>query len=168
MCNQLYYHQNHDNYNEFYWIMKLSTKGRYAARAMLELALNFGKGPVLLRTIAQSQEIPERYLEQIMIALVSAKLVRSARGQHGGFRLSKPPKEIRLSQIIQAVEGSITPVECVDDPKLCNRVNICVTCDIWQKLKEAIFEVLDSVTLDNMIEMQNKKITTPKAQIYYI
>ena len=95
--------------------MKLSTKGRYAARAMLELALNFGKGPLQLREIAQKQEISERYLERLMTALVTAGLVRSLRGRHGGFKLAKPPKEIQLAQIIQAVEGSLSPVDCVDN-----------------------------------------------------
>ncbi len=148
--------------------MKLSTKGRYGARAMLELALNYKKGPVLLRDIAKRQEISERYLERMMTALVAAGLVRSLRGKHGGFSLAKSPVEIKLSEIIQVVEGSIAPVACVDDPKLCNRVNICITRDIWGKMKKAILKVLDSITLENMIEMQKKKAAKPKTQMYYI
>ncbi|TET69253.1 MAG: RrF2 family transcriptional regulator [Candidatus Aminicenantes bacterium] len=148
--------------------MKLSTKARYGARAMLELALNYEKGSLLLREIAQRQEISHRYLERIMNVLVSAGLVRSSRGQHGGFSLAKSPGEIRLSQVIQAVEGSIAPTSCVDDPKICNRVDICITRDIWEKLKKAMLEVLDSITLDNMIEMQKKKLAKPKGRMYYI
>ena len=148
--------------------MKLSTKGRYSARAMLELALNYEKGSVLLRDIAERQEISERYLERMMNALVSAGLVRSSRGQHGGFSLAKPPGEIKLSEVIQVVEGSIAPVSCVDDPKVCNRVDICITRDIWERLKNAMSEILESITLENMIEMQKKKLTSPKARMYHI
>ena len=140
--------------------MRLSTKGRYASRAMLELAMAYGNGPIRLSEIAEKQEISVRYLERMMNAMVTAGLVRSTRGQHGGFNLSRPPVEIRLRQIIQAVEGSITPVECVDDPKLCDRYDICVMKEIWKKLKEAINDVLDSVTLDDMVEMQQKKIAS--------
>ena len=93
--------------------MKLSTKGRYAARAMLELALNDRKGIIQLKEIARKQDISERYLERLMSILVSAGLVRSVRGQHGGFSLAKPIHEIRLSQIVEATEGSISLVECV-------------------------------------------------------
>jgi len=148
--------------------MKLSTRGPYASRAMLDLALNYGKGSVSLKNIARRQEISERYLEHIMIVLLSAGLVQSTRGSHGGFSLVKLPKEIKLSQIIQAVEGSISPVACVDDPKLCNRVDACVTYEIWKKLKKAMLEVLDSVTLKDMVKMQKKKLSKQKDRMYYI
>jgi len=148
--------------------MKLSTKGRYGTRAMLELALDYKKGPVLLRDIAQRQEISERYLERMMTALVSAGLVRSSRGKHGGFTLARPPGEIRLSQVIQAVEGSIAPASCVDDPKLCDRVDICITRDIWKRLKKSMLETLDSITLENMVVMQKNKLAKPEARMYYI
>jgi Rrf2 family cysteine metabolism transcriptional repressor len=138
--------------------MKLSTKGRYAARAMVELAMAYGTGPVRLSEIAEKQQISVRYLERMMNAMVTVGLVRSTRGQHGGFNLSKPPEEIRLGQVIQAVEGSLTPVECVDDPKLCHRCGLCVTREIWKTLKEAIDNVLDSVTLEDMVEMQQKNL----------
>jgi len=148
--------------------MRLSTKGRYGARAMLELALNYKKGTILLRDIAHRQEISESYLERMMTALVSAGLVRSSRGQNGGFILAKPPGEIRLSKIIQAVEGSISPVACVDDPALCKRVSICITRDIWKKLKEAMTDVLDSITLKDMVNMQKDKCAELDEQMYYI
>ncbi|MFQ3675498.1 MAG: RrF2 family transcriptional regulator [Endomicrobiia bacterium] len=137
--------------------MKLSTKGRYATRAILELALNYGKGVMTLQDIAKRQEISVRYLERLMSTLVSAGIVSSIRGQHGGFFLSKPPKEIKLSQVIQVVEGSLSPVPCLDNPKLCKRVGICSTKDIWTKIKKAILDVLDSITLEDMIKMQKKK-----------
>jgi Rrf2 family protein len=148
--------------------MKLSTKGRYAPRAMLDLALNYGKGPMSLKNIGRRQEISERYLEHIMITLQSAGLVQSTRGSRGGFSLAKLPKEIKLSQIIQAVEGSISLVACVDDPKLCNRVDTCVTHEIWKKLKKAMLKVFDSVTLEDMLKMQKKKLSKQKDRMYYI
>ncbi|MEW6684655.1 MAG: Rrf2 family transcriptional regulator [Candidatus Edwardsbacteria bacterium] len=148
--------------------MRLSTKGRYGARAMLELALNYEKGIISLREIGQKQGISEGYLERMMTILVSAGLVRSSRGQHGGFSLARPPKEIRLSRVIQIVEGTIAPVPCLDEPKLCSRVDICVTRDIWETLKKAMLEVLDSITLEDMVKMQKKKLSRPKFQMYYI
>ena len=148
--------------------MKLSTRGRYASRAMLDLAQNYGKGFVPLKDISRRQEISERYLEHIMIVLLSAGLVQSTRGSRGGFSLAKLPKEIKLSQIIQAMEGSIAPVACVDDPKLCNRVDVCVTYEIWKKLKKVMLEVLDSVTLEDMVNMQKKKLSKQKDRMYYI
>ena len=138
--------------------MKLSTKGRYAARAMLELAMAYGTGPIHLSKIARGQEISERYLERMMNAMVTAGLVRSTRGQYGGFHLSMAPDEIRLLQVVQATEGTLTPVDCVDDPKLCNRSDFCITRDIWGRLKTEIENVLDSITLHDMVEMQQKKI----------
>lgn len=148
--------------------MRLSARGRYAPRAMLDLALNYGKGPVSLKNIAKRQEISEKYLGHIMIALLSAGLVQSARGSRGGFSLAKLPKEIKLSKIIQAVEGSISPVACVDNPKLCNRVDVCVTYEIWKKLKKSMLEVFDSVTLEDMVKMQKKKLSKQKDRMYYI
>jgi len=148
--------------------MKLSTRGRYAPRAMLELALNYGKGPLSLKNIARKQEISERYLGHIMNALLSAGLVQSTRGSHGGFSLSKLPEEIKLSQIIQVAEGSISLVACVDDSKLCNRVDTCVTYEIWKKAKNVILEVFDSVTLEDMVKIQKKKSSKQKDRMYYI
>lgn len=148
--------------------MKLTTKGRYAARAMLELALNHGNGSIQLREIAQKQEISERYLERMMTALVTAGLVRSTRGQNGGFSLAKNPNEILLSQIIQAVEGSLSLVDCVDDDQWCSRADICITRDIWVKVKEAMLDVLNGINLEQMVKMQKKKLNQPGHKMYHI
>jgi len=137
--------------------MKLSTKGRYAARAMLELALRHGKGPILLKDIAKIQGVSTRYLERIMSVLVSAGLARSYRGHKGGFTLAKNPEEINLLQIIQAVEGSIALVECVDSPAYCERSASCVAHEIWAGLKISMTGVLEAVTLGKMVELQLKK-----------
>ncbi len=137
--------------------MRLSTKGRYGARAMLDLALNFGKDPILLRDIARRQEVSEKYLEHSISALRKAGLVRSVRGARGGYILAKSPSEIRLSKIMEVLEGSMAPVDCVDDPQVCHRANLCVTRDIWVKMKEAIDNILKSTTLQDMVEQQKEK-----------
>ncbi|MEE9191076.1 MAG: Rrf2 family transcriptional regulator [Candidatus Aerophobetes bacterium] len=147
--------------------MRLSTKGRYGARAMLDLALNFGKEPVLLRDIATRQEVSEKYLEHSMSSLRNAGLVRSIRGARGGYILAKPPSEIRLSEIMEVLEGSMAPVECVDDPEVCHRADLCVTRDIWEKMKEAIDNILESTTLEDLAERYKDKESS-NAIIYNI
>jgi len=147
--------------------MRLSTKGRYGARAMLDLALNSSEGPVLLREIARRQEVSEKYLEHSITTLRKAGLVRSIRGARGGYVLAKSPSQIRLSEIMQVLEGSMAPVECVDDPQVCQRAQLCVTRDIWAEIKEAIDNILESITLQDMVERQNRKRNS-KAIMYDI
>jgi len=147
--------------------MRLSTKGRYGARAMLDLALNSSEGPVLLRDIAKRQEVSEKYLEHSITTLRKAGLVRSIRGARGGYVLAKSPSQIRLSEIMEVLEGSMAPVECVDDPQVCQRAQLCVTRDIWAKMKEAIDNILESITLQDMVERQNRKKNS-KAIVYNI
>lgn len=138
-------------------MIRLSTKGRYGTRLMLELALQYGKGPVLLKDIAKRQEISEGYLEHFLPLLKAAGLINSSRGAHGGYTLAKTPSKITLKEIVQTLEGSLSPAECVDTPAVCQRVRSCVTRDIWKKLGEKISETLTSVTLKDMVEMQKKK-----------
>ena len=147
--------------------MRLSTKGRYGARAMLDLALNSSEGPVLLREIAKRQEVSEKYLEHSITTLRKAGLVRSIRGARGGYVLAKLPSQIRLSEIMEVLEGSMAPVECVDDPQVCQRAQLCVTRDIWAEMKEAIDNILESITLQDMVERQNRKRNS-KAIVYDI
>ena len=137
--------------------MKLSTKGRYGARAMLDLALHYGEGPIPLRDIAKSQEISERYLQHLMVSLKIGGLVNSKRGARGGLVLAKPPSQTRLSEIIQILEGSIAPVGCVDDPKVCSRVDTCTARDIWKEMTEAMIGVLESTTLEDLVQRQREK-----------
>ena len=148
--------------------MKLSTKGRYCARAMLDLALHYGGGHVSVKDVAQRQGISERYLENLLIPLVSRDLAVSSRGKGGGFALAKNPQEIRLLEVIEAVEGSLAPVHCVDTPGECDRSVACVTLDIWAKLKTAITDVLDSITLQDMINMHKQKMAEESELMYYI
>jgi len=138
-------------------MMRLSTKGRYGARLMLELALYYGKGPVLLKDIAKREEISEGYLEHLLPSLKATGLVNSSRGAHGGYTLAKTPSKITLREVVQALEGPLSLVECVDTPNVCQRVRFCVTRDIWKKLGEKISQTLESVTLKDMVEMQKNK-----------
>jgi len=148
-------------------MMKLSTKGRYAARAMLDLAFHYGEGPILLKDIARRQQISERYLEHLITPIKAAGLVTSMRGARGGFTLAKPPSQIRLSEIIQILEGSIAPVQCVDDPNICSRADLCVTRDIWTEMQKAMSGILESTTLQDLVRRQRDK-EKPEAVTYYI
>ena len=138
-------------------MIRLSTKGRYGTRLMLELALQYGKGPVLLKDIAKRQGISGGYLEHLIPSLKAAGLINSSRGAHGGYTMAKTPSQITLKEIVQTLEGSLSPVECVDAPVVCQRVRSCVARDIWKKLGEKLSEALASVTLKDMVEMQKKK-----------
>jgi Rrf2 family cysteine metabolism transcriptional repressor len=132
--------------------MKLSTRTRYAVRAMLELAENFGKGPLQTRIIAKHQEISVKYLEQLMAALKSAGLIRSQRGAKGGYILSKPPDEIKLSEIFDIFEGPILTVECVGNEKYCDRAGDCVARQVWCEIQKAIKGILESITLQDALD----------------
>jgi len=147
--------------------MKLSTKGRYGTRAMLDLAMHYGEGPILLKDIAKRQQLSERYLEQLVLSLKAGGLLKSVRGAKGGFTLAKPPSQIKLVDIIQTLEGTICPVACVDDPDSCSRVDQCVTRDIWGQVGRAITQVLTSKTLSDLVTQQKEKNKTQKA-MYYI
>ncbi len=136
--------------------MKLSTRGRYAVRAMLDLALQSGDGPTLIKDISERQQISRLYLEQLFTRLKAAGLVRSVRGPRGGFMLTRPPREIRFSDIVQVMEGSMAPVECVDDARFCSRADSCVTRRVWAEVKEAIDRVLTATTLEDLVERQGR------------
>ena len=147
--------------------MKLSTRGRYGTRALLELALHQGEGPVLLKDIAQRQQISVQYLEHLITPLVASGIVRSTRGAKGGVSLAKSPEQVKLSEVIQLLEGSIAPVECVSNPEACDRSELCVTRDIWSELKRAMDGVLESVTLQDLAERQKQKEQSEEV-MYYI
>jgi len=137
--------------------MKLSARARYGTKALLELALHWGEEPVLLKDIAQRQQIPLPYLEHLIGPLVRAGIVRSTRGTRGGVSLLKSPEEVILSEVIQLLEDSLAPAECVDNPGTCSRSNLCVTHDIWDEVKEAVSKVLESITLQDLVERRGQK-----------
>lgn len=134
--------------------MQLSTKARYAARALVELALEYGQEPVKLKDIASRQDISLKYLEQVMFPLRISGYVKTHKGSQGGYVLGRPPEEINMYDVIQTVEGSLAPVDCVDNPKLCQRVNKCVTRNVWVGLKQAIYDELSDITLAELAEKQ--------------
>lgn len=133
-------------------VMNISTKGRYAVRAMLDLALQPRDGPTLIKDISRRQGISDLYLEQLFGRLKVAGLVRSTRGPKGGFTLTRPPTHIKMSDILQAMEGSMAPVDCVDNAKLCTRAKSCTTRSIWVEMKKAMDEVLESTTLQDLVK----------------
>jgi len=139
--------------------MKVSTKGRYSLRTMLDLALHFGEGPVLVKDISKRQMISRGYLEQLFIPLRSAGLVKSTRGASGGFTLARPPSEISLTEIMQVTEGSTAPVPCVDEPGLCTQSNKCTTREVWVEMKRACDSLLDSITLQDLVDRHRKRYT---------
>jgi len=147
--------------------MKLSTRGRYGLRALLDLAVHQGEGMVLLKDIARRQEVSLPYLEHLITPLIAGGLVKSTRGARGGVLLLKPPAEVKLTEVVQLLEGSIALVDCVNDPKVCHRSTSCVTRDIWMQIKDAMTQVLDSTTLQDLVERQRQKEQT-ETGMYHI
>ncbi len=147
--------------------MKLSTKGRYGTRLLLDLALHQHEEPVLLRDIALRQDISLHYLEHLVTPLVAGGIVRTTRGPKGGISLVKPPEQVKLSDVIQLLEGSMAPAECVNDPTVCNRSGICVTRDVWDELKRTTDGILESITIQNLVERHKQKMQ-PKQPMYHI
>ncbi len=137
--------------------MKLSTRSRYGTRVLLDLAMNNGKDPVPLKEIARRQKISLLYLEHIIAPLIAAGLVKSSRGKHGGIKLARPSQEIKLGEVLRLLEGSIAPVDCINDPEVCERSGICATRDVWVELKKAMDGVLENKTLSDLVGMQNTK-----------
>jgi Rrf2 family transcriptional regulator, cysteine metabolism repressor len=136
--------------------MKLSTRKRYATRAMLELADNFGKGPLQTRVIAKHQDISVKYLEQLMSALKSAGVIRSQRGAKGGYVLARSPDKIKLSDIFDIFEGPVVTVECVTNEKYCDRAGDCVARQVWCEIQKAIKGILESITLQDALDKAKK------------
>jgi len=131
--------------------MKISTRARYGTRAMLDIALHNDEGAVMVKDIAARQKISSRYLEQLLLTLKLAGLLRSSRGTKGGFTLSKKPAQIRLLEIVEALDGSIAPVSCVDEPGFYPRAEFCAAHDVWVEVKRAVLNVLNSITLQHLI-----------------
>lgn len=135
--------------------MKISTKGRYALRLMLDLATYNTGGPVSLKDVAKRQEISDKYLEQIISVLNKAGYVRSVRGAQGGYLLKKEPSEYTVGMILRLTEGDLAPVSCVGEEKEeCERRSRCVTVRIWEQIHEAVSNVVDNITLADMLDWQ--------------
>lgn len=138
--------------------MKISTKGRYAIRLMLDLAVHNEDGYISIKTIAQRQGISEKYLEQIIKMLSKHNYVESIRGSQGGYKLTKSPEEYTVGDILRVTEGSLAPVACLDDDEnSCENCMDCVTLEIWQKILDSVNQVVDSITLQELVEKHREK-----------
>ena len=132
--------------------MKLSTRSRYGTRMVLNLAENYNEGPVQIGQIAKQLEVSVKYLEQLIIPLKKAALIKSVRGPKGGHKLAKPPEEVTVGDIVRILEGGIDLSDCIADPKICQNTESCVTRSLWQEATDAMYDKLDSTTFADMIE----------------
>jgi Rrf2 family cysteine metabolism transcriptional repressor len=134
--------------------VSFSTKGEYGVRLMAQLASRHGTGPASLTEIAAQEDLPRAYLEQLVISLRDADLVRSTRGAHGGYELARPPEQIGMGEVLRALEGPIAPMICVtDDPNhvTCQRAGFCTVNFMWVRVRDAISGALDSMTLADLV-----------------
>lgn len=136
--------------------MKVSTKGDYGVRALVELAHHYGQGPVQSAEIASRQQVPETYLDQLLTTLRRAGFIRSVRGPQGGHALIRNPKEVRLSEVMTALEGSLAPIACVDDPDACTRTGGCVQREVWEQVRDATLQILESVSIGDLAEKERQ------------
>lgn len=137
--------------------MKISTKGRYALRLMLDLGMNHTGEPVSLKDVAKRQEMSDKYLEQIISVLNKAGYVRSIRGAGGGYVLTKAPSEYTVGMILRLTEGDLAPVSCVGQEAIaCERKTDCVTARVWEKINDAVNDVVDHITLADLMEWQSE------------
>lgn len=139
--------------------VKISTRGRYAIRLMLELALDNTGEYITIKSISEKQNASDKYLEQIINVLSRGGFVKSKRGSHGGYRLSRSAEKYTIGMILRLIEGSLVPIACMeDDPNQCPRCDQCVTLDIWKQLDEAISGVVDNITLADLAKKQKTKL----------
>ncbi len=139
--------------------MKISTKGRYAVRVMLDLALHNNGECIKVKDIAARQGISEKYLEQIIAVLNKAGYVKSVRGAQGGYRLAKNPADYTVGMIIRLTEGSLAPVTCLEEgADVCERCDTCETLEVWKRLYDAVNDVVDSVTVADLVASRLKRM----------
>jgi len=143
--------------------MKLSTRSRYGTRLLLDMAQHYNQGPTQLGDIARRQEISVKYLEQIIIPLKKAHFIETVRGPKGGHILARPPAEITLAEIVALLEKSVSLVECTEHAEICRRADTCPTRLIWKELAQAMFGLLKSITLADLVEKakmaENKELS---------
>lgn len=132
--------------------MKLTMKGDYGLRAMLDLTMYYGQGPIESADIASRQYVPEQYLDQILMALRKEGLVKSVRGPRGGHMLARPPAEITMAQVMQALEGYVPPMECLPNPDFCKLSPGCALRGVWQQIDEMTQRILNSTTIEELAQ----------------
>ncbi len=132
--------------------MRFSTRGHYGLKAMFDLAQHYGGAPVPLKSVAARQSLSVQYLEQLIAILRKAGLVKSVRGAQGGYMLARNPQEIKVGDVVRALEGPLAPVDCVHeiDPKVCDQADDCITRIVWEKIRNSIAQVMDSITLADL------------------
>jgi len=139
-------------------MMKISTKGRYALRLMLDLALKYNDGYVSVKDISERQGISDKYLEQIITVLNKAGFVKSVRGAQGGYRLVSEPSRYTVGMILRQMEGSLAPVSCLEEgSEVCDRASCCVTLEVWEKIGQAVSGVVDNITLEDLVNRYYEK-----------
>ena len=139
--------------------MKISTKGRYAVRVMLDLALHNMGECIKVKEIANRQGISEKYLEQIIAVLNKAGFVKSVRGAQGGYRLAKNPEDYTVGMILRLTEGSLAPVACLEEgADECDRCDTCETLEVWKNLYDAVNQVVDNVTIADLVTQRKKRL----------
>lgn len=138
--------------------MKISTKGRYALRMLLDLAMHGGEGFVALKDIAERQNISKKYLEQIVPVLTRSDILLTNRGYQGGYKLAKSPEKCTVGEILRLTEGSLAPVPCAEDSTTCSRAADCITLPVWQGLNKAVNDYLNSITLCDITDMYHENI----------
>lgn len=140
--------------------MRISTKGRYALRMLIDLAEHQNCGYVALKDIADRQNISKKYLEQIIPIFNKSDILKTTRGSQGGYKLSKTPDKYTVGEILRLTEGSLAPVDCLNqDPIECDRSGECATLPVWQGLNRVINEYLDSITLQDILDQQRERYT---------
>ena len=136
--------------------MRFSTKTRYGTRAVVDIAMHEGNGPVTLSEIAERLDVSKKYTGHIVNQLVTAGILESVRGPRGGYMLARSPKQIRMGEIIRTLDGSMAPVRCVEKPDSCEKSNKCATQEVWVKLRDSVDGVVDSVTVADLVRRQKK------------
>ena len=145
--------------------MKISTKGRYALRLMLDLAIHGGEGqPVSLRDVARRQQLSDKYLEQIVTPLAKAGLVRTVRGAGGGYLLNRAPADYTVGEILRPLEGDLAPVECATNSGYCERCDECITLELWQEIYRAVSSVVDHTTLADLVDRYHARCAPQAAE----
>jgi Rrf2 family protein len=134
--------------------MKLSTRGRYGMRLMLELASNYGQGPLSMSAISRRQDIPVKYLEQLIIPLKKQGLIDSVRGPKGGHMLTRAPSEISVWEVVNLLETRVLLLDCLSDPEVCDHVEECLIRPVWGKAYEAMKRIFEDTTLEDILRHQ--------------
>lgn len=141
--------------------MKLSTRGCYGLRAMVELARHYGGGPLLMRAISDKHGISRKYLHAPLTNLKTAGMVRSLRGAGGGYVLARTPATIQVAEVVRVLEGALSPAECVEDHGVCQRTDECVALTLWEQVNKAIEQVLGNISLADLLRQEAERKPAP-------